>query len=311
MLEHPSRTTSPERTRAEEAFHETSGTLHALIEASPLAVVVSDASGTVRVWNPAAVRIFGWGESVTIGRPNPLLSPEGNQELVATCNLVLLGEKFANTEICLPWPRRGSEIILAFSGAPLLDAQGKVSSMVAIMADITDSKKAEDALHRSEEQLRQSMKMEAVGKLAGGVAHDFNNLLSVITGYSELLLLRTDERNPALKEIEEIHKAGERAAALTHQLLAFSRRQVLKPKRLRMDDVVENLGKMLRRLIGEDIEFVTESRGELWTVQADPSQIEQILMNLCVNAGDAMPAGGKWSSPRRTSRWNRPSWNAS
>ncbi len=281
-----------ERTRAEKAFHETSGTLHALIEAAPLAVVVSDASGTVSVWNPAAVRMFGWKESETIGRPNPLLSSDGNQELRATCNLVLLGEKFSNTEICSR-ARDGSERILAFSGAPLLDPQGKVSSMVAIMADATDSKKAEDALHRSEEQLRQSMKMEAVGKLAGGVAHDFNNLLSVITGYSELLLLRTDDRNPALKEIEEIHKAGERAAALTHQLLAFSRRQVLKPKLLRMDDVVENLGKMLRRLIGEDIDFAIESGGGLWTVQADPSQIEQILMNLCVNARDAMPAGGK------------------
>jgi len=281
-----------ERTRAEEAYHETSGTLHALIEASPLAVVVSDAAGIVRVWNPAAVRIFGWGESETIGRANPLLSAEGSQELKATCNLVLLGERFANTEICCRG-RDGSEIILAFSGAPLLDAQGKVTSMVAIMADITEAKKAEDALHRSEEQLRQSMKMEAVGKLAGGVAHDFNNLLSVITGYSELLLLRTDERNPALKEIEEIHKAGERAAALTHQLLAFSRRQILKPKLLRMDEVVENLAKMLRRLIGEDIEFVTEPGPDLWTVRADPSQIEQILMNLCVNARDAMPAGGK------------------
>ena len=108
--------------------------------------------------------------------------------------------------------------------------------MVAIMADVTDTKKAEDALHRSEEQLRQSLKMEAVGKLAGGVAHDFNNLLSVITGYSELLLLRTRRRNnPARREIEEIHKAGERAAALTRQLLAFSRRQVLQPKLLRMD----------------------------------------------------------------------------
>ncbi|MBP2687751.1 MAG: sensor hybrid histidine kinase [Deltaproteobacteria bacterium] len=137
------------------------------------------------------------------------------------------------------------------------------------------------------------MKMEAVGKLAGGVAHDFNNLLSVITGYSELLLDRTDLRNPARREIEEIHKAGERAAALTHQLLAFSRRQVLKPKRLRMDEVVENLGKMLRRLIGEDIDFATGSQEGLWTVRADPSQIEQILMNLCVNARDAMPAGGK------------------
>jgi nitrogen-specific signal transduction histidine kinase/CheY-like chemotaxis protein len=165
--------------------------------------------------------------------------------------------------------------------------------MMAIMTDITDAKEAEEALRRSEEKLRQSMKMEAVGKLAGGVAHDFNNLLSVITGYSELLLTRIDGRNPARREIEEIHKAGERAAALTQQLLAYSRRQVLKPKVLRVDDIVENLGKMLRRLIGEDIDFATESQEDLWTVRADPSQIEQILMNLCINARDAMPKGGK------------------
>jgi len=148
-------------------------------------------------------------------------------------------------------------------------------------------------LRRSEEKLRQSMKMEAVGKLAGGVAHDFNNLLSVITGYSELLLTRIDSRNPARGEIEQIHKAGERAAALTQQLLAYSRRQVMNPKMLRMDEVVENLGKMLRWLIGEDIDFATETQEDLWTVLADPGQIEQILMNLCINARDAMPAGGK------------------
>jgi PAS domain S-box-containing protein len=281
-----------ERTRAEEAFRETSHTLHALIQASPLAVVDSDASGTVRVWNPAAVRMFGWTEAETIGHPNPLLSSEGNPELRAACNLVLHGERFSNTEI-RGRARAGSEIFLAFSGAPLLDAQGGIASMMAIMTDITDAKKAEEALHRSEEKLRQSMKMEAVGKLAGGVAHDFNNLLSVITGYSELLLNRIDDTSHVRREIEEIHKAGERAAALTQQLLAYSRRQVLKPKILRMDEVAENLGKMLRRLIGEDIDFVTESQEDLWTVRADPNQVEQILMNLCVNARDAMPTGGK------------------
>ena len=280
-----------ERTRAEDAFRETSRTLHALIEASPLAVVVSDAFGMVHVWNPAAVRMFGWTEAETIGHPNPLLSSEGNPEVHTTCNLVLHGKRFSNTEIC-GRTRAGSEIFLDFSGAPLPDAQGEIASMMAIMTDITDARTAEEALHRSEEKLRQSMKMEAVGKLAGGVAHDFNNLLSVITGYSELLLTRTDGRDPARREIEEIHKAGERAAALTQQLLAFSRQQVLKPKMLRMDEVMENLGKMLRRLIGEDIDFATESQEDLWTVRADPSQIEQILMNLCVNARDAMPAGG-------------------
>ena len=281
-----------ERTRAEEASRETSHTLQALIEASPLAVVVSDASGTVHVWNPAAVRMFGWNEAETIGHPNPLLSSKGDPALRMACNLVLLGERFSNREFC-GRARDGSEIFIAFSGAPLLDAQGGIASMMAIMTDITDAKTAEEALRRSEEKLRQSMKMEAVGKLAGGVAHDFNNLLSVITGYSELLLTRIDGRNPARREIEEIHKAGERAAALTQQLLAYSRRQVLKPKMLRMGEVLENLGKMLRRLIGEDIDFATESQEDLWTVRADPSQVEQILMNLCINARDAMPAGGK------------------
>jgi CheY-like chemotaxis protein len=135
--------------------------------------------------------------------------------------------------------------------------------------------------------------MEAVGKLAGGVAHDFNNLLSVITGYTELLLNKLDGKNPVRRELEEIHRAGERAAALTGQLLAFSRRQVLQPKLLQLPEVVENIGKMLRRLIGEDIEFVIEASPDPWTVRVDPSQVEQILMNLVVNARDAMPRGGK------------------
>jgi signal transduction histidine kinase len=203
--------------------------------------------------------------------------------------------------LLLIWPLnrlRGKALqaIREYSGAGLdaVPRGNELSTLVRandIMLDTIKNHLAERT--RADEQLRQSLKMEAVGKLAGGVAHDFNNLLSVITGYSELLLDRTDLRDPARREIEEIHKAGERAAALTHQLLAFSRRQVLKPKRLRMDEVVENLGKMLRRLIGEDIDFATGSQEGLWTVRADPSQIEQILMNLCVNARDAMPAGGK------------------
>ena len=170
---------------------------------------------------------------------------------------------------------------------------------------LSERTRAETALRKSEDQLRQSQKMEAVGKLAGGVAHDFNNLLSVITGYTELLLFKLDGNNPARRELEEIHKAGERAAALTGQLLAFSRRQVLQPRLLRLPEVVENIGKMLRRLIGEDIEFVTEASPDPWTVRADPSQVEQILMNLVVNARDAMPRGGSSRFPPRTLRWRR------
>jgi PAS domain S-box-containing protein len=142
-------------------------------------------------------------------------------------------------------------------------------------------------------QFRQSQKMEAVGQLAGGVAHDFNNLLTAILGYADLLASRPGMERPALGEIEEIRKAGERAAGLTRQLLAFSRRQVMEPVVLRVNDLVANLEKMLRRLIGEDLDLVTRLDPSIGNVRADPGQLEQVVMNLAVNARDAMPRGGK------------------
>lgn len=154
--------------------------------------------------------------------------------------------------------------------------------------------KAEDALQQTEAQLRQSQKMEAVGRLAGGVAHDFNNLLTVIRGYSELILSRLGAGDPAKREMEEVKKAADRAAGLTSQLLAFSRRQFVATKIVDLNSIVTNMDGMLRRLLGEDIiELCSELDQSLGSIKADPGQIEQIVMNLAVNARDAMPTGGR------------------
>jgi PAS domain S-box-containing protein len=177
---------------------------------------------------------------------------------------------------------------------PITDmGTGKVKGVVEYIRDITARQQAEEALRRSEEQLRQAVKMEAVGCLAGGVAHDFNNILTAVTGYCELLLTKPDFEDPVRQDVKHILAAAEQAASLTRQLLAFSRKQVLQPQRLDLNQVVDNLDKMLGRIIGEDIELVTVLGPELGPVMADPGQIEQVIMNLAVNARDAMPQGGK------------------
>jgi nitrogen-specific signal transduction histidine kinase/CheY-like chemotaxis protein len=151
----------------------------------------------------------------------------------------------------------------------------------------------ERSLQNLHEQLLQSQKMEAIGRLAGGVAHDFNNLLTAISGFSEIILMKDSTSEETRKYIAEIVRSTERAASLTHQLLAFSRKQVMQPRLLDLNKLIADVNRMLRRLIGEDIELVTSTEPGLWTVKADPIQIEQVLINLAVNSRDAMPGGGK------------------
>lgn len=259
--------------------------LAAVVANSNDAIIGCTLEGIVRSWNAGAERIYGWTAEEAIGQSLQMLLPQENSsEFQETLSTVRRGQSLANYE-AVHLLKDGKKISVSVTDSPVRSAGGEITGLSSIVRDITERK-------RLEEELLQSQKMDAVGRLAGGIAHDFNNILTAILGYSDLIIGRTDERQWMYKHLTEIRKAAEFAASLTHQLLAFSRRQPLFLRMFCINDTVRNMQKMLQRLIGEQVRIHTDLTAKSGRLKADPGQLEQVLLNLCVNARDAMPQGG-------------------
>jgi PAS domain S-box-containing protein len=275
-----------ERQRAtERALRESEALQRAMIACSPLALYAIDMQGRVLTWNESARRIFGWTAEEVVGKPLPIVPEDKQQEFSALRRRVRDGESFTGVEL-VRQRRDGSMIEVSLAVAPLLDASGQTIGIFAAMEDITERKKLE-------QQLAQSQKMEAIGRLAGGLAHDFNNMLQTILGYSEMLQLELDEDSSAREHVEQVRKAGMRSAELTRQMLGFARRQTIAPRELDLNDTVPEMLKMLGRLVEEQIDILWRPCRGGCPVLIDPSQIDQLLANLVVNARDAISGVGK------------------
>jgi PAS domain S-box-containing protein len=253
----------------------------------PLAYIVWDQDFRVVEWNPAAERIFGWKPDEALGK-HPygfIVSPEEQPHIERVWSKLFEGDE-SSFSINPNIRKDGKKVTCEWFSTPLRDASGNVSGVLSMVHDITEKTQLE-------RQLQTAQRMEAVGTLAGGIAHDFNNALTGILGYGELLRARIAGDPKALADLDEISRAAERAATLTRQLLTFARRQVVEPVNLDLRDVVKDLMRFFAKVAGEQIEVKTFLAADIPTIRADRGQIEQVLMNLIVNARDAMAGGGQ------------------
>jgi len=276
-----------ERKRAEDAVRASEKELRALFAAMRDVILVIDRNGRYLRVAPTSPDLLPLDASELVGRRlHDVLPLEQADRFLSVIRSTLASGQ--PTTIEYPLAIHGREIWFNAVTTPL-----EPDTVLWVARSVNEQKQAEDALRRSEEQLRQALKMEAVGRLAGGVAHDFNNLLTSVLGHADLAISRLHSGDPLQDDLQEIKSAGTRAAALTQQLLAFSRKQVLEPRVLDLNTIVGGIARMLRRTIGEDIELVTRLAPDLGSVRADPVQMEQVILNLAVNARDAMPLGGR------------------
>jgi PAS domain S-box-containing protein len=268
-----------EHRRAEQALRKTTGMLDALVEASPAGIVALDCDGEVTLCNRAAEHLFG-ADGADAGAVVQLAEQERGRLLDG----IQEGRSVAGGS--LPLLRQGEPARqLSFWREPLFDDAGRVSGAVVVLIDMSEQ-------HRLEQQLRQAQKMEAVGRLAGGIAHDFNNMLSAIQGFASVVDTDLPSNDPLREDVEQILKATDRASMLTRQLLAFSRKQVLQPQAIDVNEQLDSMQQMWRRVIREDVELDFRGGEGVPCVLADLGQLEQVLTNLVVNARDSMPKGG-------------------
>jgi PAS domain S-box-containing protein len=290
-----------QRLQAEEALQASERWQRRLIESLGVGIVVHAADTSIVSSNPEACRVLG----LTLDQLRGRTAVDPAWRFIREDGAPLPVEQFPVSRVLATRRPFQGQIIGVDRGVgtpatwvlvhayPTSDAHGRLENVVVSFSDITVQRRAETEAIRLAEHLRVSQKIEALGRLAGGVAHDFNNILSVILGHTSFALEALGAQDPVREDLVEVEKAGRRAAALTSQLLAFGRRQVLQPRPVDLNLVVVELEKMLRRLIGEDILLVKSLASDLWPTLADPAQVEQVIMNLVINARDAMPGGGQ------------------
>lgn len=265
-----------------------------LLEATPDAMVIVDSEGTTVIVNNQTEALFGYPRHELVGRSIDLLVPEPfraehparRREFFEAPRVRPMG----SGHDLEARHKDGHTIPVEISLSPVETVEGRF--VIAAIRDITERKRSEQALRRAEERLRQAHKLDAIGSLAAGIAHDFNNVLAVILSYTTLVLEQLGADDPIRADLEEVKDAGLRAAKLTRQLLAFGRQQVLEPKVVNLNRVLSSMEAMLRRILGADVELTLAAEARLGKMRADPSQMQQVVMNLVVNARDAMPSGG-------------------
>jgi PAS domain S-box-containing protein len=272
--------------RTTEQLGEYRSRLASIIDSSEDAILSKSLDGIIMTWNRGAERMYGYMAEQAIGRHMSLLTPPDRADEISNIlQKIVAGESVDHFE-SVRLTKDGRHLDVSISVSPLRNAIGEVVGASVIARDITAQK-------RAEVQLRQSQKMEAIGRLAGGVAHDFNNILGIINACTEFLRDRLDPSTEPSVYVENIRKAIDRGKALTRQLLTFSRTSAVQPQLLDMNDRLKDIGKLLRPLLGDDIEVLIVAKASSAVIEADPGQLDQIVVNLAVNARDAMPRGGK------------------